>query len=74
VRAIAISGQMRGAVLLDAERRVLRPAILWNDTRSHAECAELEAAVPESRAVGGNLMMPALSSRGRASSRSAARA
>lgn len=58
VRAIAISGQMHGAVLLDAERRVLRPAILWNDTRSHAECAELEAAVPESREIGGNLMMP----------------
>jgi len=58
VRAIAISGQMHGAVLLDAQRRVLRPAILWNDTRSHAECAELEAAVPQSRTIGGNLMMP----------------
>ena len=34
VRAIGLSGQMHGAVLLDAQSRVLRPAILWNDTRS----------------------------------------
>ncbi|MEO6918505.1 MAG: xylulokinase [Collimonas sp.] len=58
VRAIGISGQMHGAVLLDARRRVLRPAILWNDTRSFAECIELEALVPESRQITGNLAMP----------------
>ena len=34
VRGIGLSGQMHGAVLLDAEDRVLRPAILWNDMRS----------------------------------------
>jgi xylulokinase len=49
VQAIGLSGQMHGAVLLDAADRVLRPAILWNDGRAGRECAELEAA---SRAVG----------------------
>lgn len=58
VRGIAISGQMHGAVLLDAQAEVLRPAILWNDTRSFAECVEIESAVAESRAITGNLMMP----------------
>jgi xylulokinase len=58
VRAIGVSGQMHGAVLLDARHRVLRPAILWNDSRSFAECIELEALVPESRQITGNLAMP----------------
>src|SRR5215468_11815708 len=49
VAAIGLSGQMHGAVLLDAQGRVLRPAILWNDTRSAAECSVLEARVPDSR-------------------------
>ena len=46
---IGLSGQMHGAVLLDKSDRVLRPAILWNDGRSFAECAELERRVPDSR-------------------------
>ena len=58
VRAVAISGQMHGAVMLDAQHKPLRPAILWNDTRAHAECLDLEAAVPEAREVTGNLVMP----------------
>ena len=58
VGAIGLSGQMHGAVLLDAAERVLRPAILWNDGRSHAECVELEAAEPLSRSITGNLAMP----------------
>ena len=37
---------------------VLRPAILWNDGRAAAECAELEAACPEARAITGNIAMP----------------
>jgi sugar (pentulose or hexulose) kinase len=48
VTGIGLSGQMHGAVLLDAKGRVLRPAILWNDTRAAAECAVLEARVPAS--------------------------
>ena len=58
VRAIGLSGQMHGAVLLDAADTVLRPAILWNDGRCHAECAELEAAAPRLHDIAGNLAMP----------------
>ena len=58
VRGIGLSGQMHGAVLLDANDRPLRPAILWNDGRSAAECAELEAAEPRSRDVTGNVAVP----------------
>lgn len=58
VEAIGLSGQMHGATLLDARDQVLRPAILWNDGRSQAECAELERRVPASRQITGNQMMP----------------
>lgn len=58
VRAIGLSGQMHGAVVLDAQLQVLRPAILWNDGRSGAQCAELEQRVPSSRQITGNLAMP----------------
>jgi xylulokinase len=58
VKAIGLSGQMHGAVLLDANDEVIRPAILWNDGRSHKECAMLEAAVSNSRDITGNIMMP----------------
>jgi xylulokinase len=39
---IGLSGQMHGLVCLDARGEVLRPAILWNDQRTAAECAEIE--------------------------------
>ncbi|GAA0758762.1 xylulokinase [Ideonella azotifigens] len=58
VRATGLSGQMHGAVLLDEADQVLRPAILWNDGRAGAECAELEATCPELHAIAGNLAMP----------------
>lgn len=58
VQAIGLAGQMHGATLLDKQQRVLRPAILWNDGRCAEECALLETAVPRSRAITGNLMMP----------------
>lgn len=58
VRGIGLSGQMHGAVLLDAAGAVLRPAILWNDVRSAAECAAFESAFPDSRQVTGNIAMP----------------
>ena len=58
VRAIGLSGQMHGATLLDREDQPLRPAILWNDGRSEAQCRELENRVPESRQITGNLAMP----------------
>ena len=58
VRAVGLAGQMHGATLLGADDRPLRPAILWNDGRSFAECEVLEQAVPASRAITGNLAMP----------------
>jgi len=58
VRAIGLSGQMHGAVLLDAAGQVLRPAILWNDGRSSPQCAQLEMDVPALHAIAGNLAMP----------------
>ncbi|MFQ6773784.1 xylulokinase [Cereibacter sphaeroides] len=57
VKGIGLSGQMHGATLLDASDEVLRPCILWNDTRSHAEAAALDAD-PRFRAVTGNIVFP----------------
>ncbi|WP_410012365.1 xylulokinase [Sodalis sp. C49] len=58
IRAIGLSGQMHGAVLLDARDNVLRPAILWNDTRSAQECEQLTRLAPELHQIAGNLAMP----------------
>ena len=58
VRAIGLSGQMHGAVLLDEADRVLRPAILWNDMRSAEECDELTRRAPRLHEIAGNLAMP----------------
>jgi xylulokinase len=58
VASIGITGQMHGAVLVDEHGEVIRPAILWNDGRSHEQCASLEQLVPASRKITGNLMMP----------------
>ena len=58
VQGIGLSGQMHGAVLLDAQGAVLRPAILWNDTRAIAECLALEDACPALRDITGNIAMP----------------
>lgn len=40
--AIGLTGQMHGAVFLDAQGEVIRPAILWNDQRTAAECDEID--------------------------------
>ena len=55
---IGLSGQMHGATFLDADDAPLRPAILWNDGRAFAECAELERRVPDFRRRAGNIAMP----------------
>jgi xylulokinase len=57
VRGIGLSGQMHGATLLDATGDVLRPCMLWNDTRSHAEAAEMDAD-PKWRDISGNIVFP----------------
>jgi xylulokinase len=41
VAAVGLTGQMHGLVLLDADGEVLRPAILWNDQRTGAQCDEI---------------------------------
>ena len=58
--AIGLSGQMHGLVALDAEDRVVRPAILWNDQRTGAECAEIEERVglPRLLDLTGNRALP----------------
>jgi xylulokinase len=48
---IGFSGQMHGLVCLDSADRVLRPAILWNDQRTAAECAEIEERVGLERLI-----------------------
>ena len=57
VRAIGLSGQMHGATLLDAADEVLRPCMLWNDTRAHEEAAEMDAD-PMYRRIIGNIVFP----------------
>ena len=57
VAGIGLSGHMHGATLLGADDQVLRPCILWNDGRSAAECAALEARA-DFRGIGGNVVMP----------------
>ncbi|ANK87299.1 MULTISPECIES: xylulokinase [unclassified Rhizobium] len=57
VKGIGLSGQMHGATLIDASDKVLRPCILWNDTRSHVEAAELDAD-PRFRVLTGNIVFP----------------
>ena len=49
--AIGLSGQMHGLVVLDDRDRVLRPAILWNDQRTEAECVEIEERVGLARLI-----------------------
>jgi xylulokinase len=56
LKGIAVSGQMHGATLLDKADKPLRPAILWNDGRSGAECEALEARA-DFRGIGGNIVM-----------------
>jgi xylulokinase len=48
---LGLSGQMHGLVCLDEADRVLRPAILWNDQRTAAECAEIEERIGLERLI-----------------------
>ncbi len=57
VRGIGLSGHMHGATLLDKSDDVLRPCILWNDTRSAAQAAAMDAN-PIFRAQSGNIVFP----------------
>ncbi|MEL7132406.1 MAG: xylulokinase [Pseudomonadota bacterium] len=57
IKALSFSGHMHGAVLVDEAGDVLRPCILWNDTRSHVEAATMDAD-PAARAISGNIVFP----------------
>ena len=56
--SIGISGHMHGATLIDKYGNVIRPCILWNDTRSHLECKEFENQNFDVRSISGNITMP----------------
>ena len=58
IRGVGLSGQMHGAVLLARDGTVLRPAILWNDGRSHEQCIALEQKVPRLGMIAGVPAMP----------------
>jgi xylulokinase len=51
VAGIGLSGQMHGLVTLDSGDAVIRPAILWNDQRTGAECAEIESRIGLDRLI-----------------------
>src|SRR5512144_2112145 len=51
VAAVGLTGQMHGLVLLDEAGEVLRPAILWNDQRTQAECDEIHARIGKERFI-----------------------
>ncbi|MGH2849840.1 MAG: xylulokinase [Solirubrobacteraceae bacterium] len=57
---IGLSGQMHGLVALDRADQVLRPAILWNDQRTAAECREIETTIGLERLIEltGNRALP----------------
>lgn len=57
LRGIGLSGQMHGATLLDDQGTVLRPCMLWNDTRSYGQAAHLDA-LPDFRQITGNIVFP----------------
>ncbi len=56
--SIGISGHMHGATLVDKNEKVIRPCILWNDTRSYKECIEFENNNLDVRSISGNITMP----------------
>ena len=51
IQCVGFSGQMHGAVLLDDADRVLRPALIWCDQRTAAECEQLNDTVGKARLI-----------------------
>jgi xylulokinase len=51
VRGLGLTGQMHGSVFLDAENRVIRPALLWCDQRTAAQCDAITETVGETRLI-----------------------
>lgn len=57
LKGIGVAGHMHGATLLNSSGTVLRPCILWNDARSHAQATRLDA-MDKVRALSGNIVFP----------------
>ena len=57
LKGIGLAGHMHGATLIGADDAVLRPCMLWNDTRSHVEAAVMDSD-PQFRAITGNIVFP----------------
>jgi xylulokinase len=59
IRAVGLTGQMHGLVLLDEAGQVLRPAILWNDQRTQAQCDQIHERLGRERfiAISGNVAL-----------------
>ena len=57
LKGIGLSGQMHGATMLDVDAVPLRPCLLWNDTRSHAQAARMDAT-EGFREISGNIVFP----------------
>jgi xylulokinase len=51
IRSVGLTGQMHGLVLLDADGRVLRPAILWNDQRTQGQCDRIHERVGKTQFI-----------------------
>ncbi len=51
IKGVGLSGQMHGLVMLDADNRVIRPAIIWCDQRTAKECAEITELVGATRLI-----------------------
>jgi xylulokinase len=51
IQSIGVTGQMHGLVMLDADGQVLRPAILWNDQRTQAQCDEMTRRIGFERLI-----------------------
>ena len=51
VDGIGLTGQMHGSVFLDASDQIVRPALLWNDQRTHRQCEQITRAVGEERLI-----------------------
>jgi xylulokinase len=51
IACVGFSGQMHGAVMLDAGDAVIRPALIWCDVRTEEQCRELSRAVGEERLI-----------------------
>ena len=57
IKSISFSGHMHGATCLDKDNQVLRPCMMWNDTRSHQECIEI-MSYNSVLDISGNIAMP----------------